>query len=100
MDVTIEPHIGHSITTGKEVRLNQYRIRVDGKHAGFVGFASGAPVLLHTRFSPIEITDIENQVAFLKKDLNAGKATCAPEVPPAMLTQKNDQDIDDLEDGD
>ena len=96
MEVTLEPHIGVGCGSKKPVKLNQYRVRVDGQHAGFVGWDSGAPVLLTSKFTPMELTEIENQVAFIKRDLNVGKASCAPDIPPEL--QANNEDIEALED--
>lgn len=95
MDVTIEPFIGKSVATGQPVRYEQYRIRVDGKHAGYVGFAPNSPVLLTNRFGPVELKEIESKVAELleRDDVSTNQV---PEVSEEMLRKPEEMEaIDD-----
>ena len=97
MVVTIEPLVGRSlIDPNREVRTKLYRIRVDGKHAGTVPHAPGSGICLSTRFSPLEITEIENQVAILKGDLSELPPTAQPGVvPPSFYDRRQQRDTHD-----
>ena len=95
MQVTIETHTGKGIGSGKLVTFNQYRIRVDGKHAGYIGCKPGSNVCLTRRFSPMDRKEIEKQVAVLL-ERESVKSTQPPEVPDAAL-QMEGANADDLD---
>ena len=92
MKVTVEPFISR-VRGGREVRHKQYRIRVDGQHAGVKGFAPEAPVLLHIRYSPLELKEIEKQVAKLL-ELDSTVAKVPPEIPEHL--KRDNQEEDDV----
>ena len=97
MKVTLEPHIAKSlIVKDKEVRAPQYRVRVDGRCVGFMPFKEGAKLLLTERFGPIELEEIEQQVAALMKNEDLQSAM-APDVPEEV---RNVSEEDKLEDDD
>lgn len=96
MHVALEQHIGKSMASGREVRLPQYRIRVDGVTCGYIGFHEGAKICLTQRFGPIERKEIERQVGELI-ERNVASAQVA-EVPPEMLnTNTEEVDVDDFD---
>lgn len=94
MKVSIEPHIAH-LSSGKEVRFNQYRIRVDGQHVGFVGFAENAKILLSVRFGPVELEEIKGEVSRLVKSEREIKQAAQP---PEGFHDANNEELDDLDD--
>lgn len=95
MKVAIEPHIAH-LASGKEVRFNQYRIRVDGQHVGFVGFAENAKILLSVRFGPAELTEIKDEVSRLVKSNRQIKQAAQP--PEGFHdTIEEAEEIDDID---
>lgn len=102
LKVTVEPFIGNSVLknpdgSNKPVRFDQYRVRVDGMHAGFIGFAPGSKLMLTLRFSPIEIDEIEKQVAGLVGSENQQSVT-VPDVPAELLNPDSEDWDDDDED--
>lgn len=97
MDVTIEPFIGLSNANRQPVRFEQYRIRVDGLTAGYVGYQPNAKICLITRFSPIEVEEIEKKVEELTKNEVSGTAQ-APKIPPEL--QKNQTNAEEIIDDD
>ena len=86
MDVTIEPFISASVATGKEVRFEQYRIRVNGQHAGYMGTKPGSKILLTTRFTPMEVSQIELEVAKAVGIVESG--------PPELLKPQREDEVD------
>ena len=97
MDVKLEPFVGKSVASGREVRFDQYRIRVDGKHAGLIGTHEGARALMSTRFTPLEMKEIESQIEGI---LESGEIVSrqAPDVPDEVLNAKPEDDlVDDLD---
>ena len=96
MVVTLEEFVGLSCGNGRPVKFDQYRIRVDGVTAGYIGYQKGAKPMLIKKFGPIEITEIENQVANLMKR-DPVPATQAPNVPPELLKTQDEEDLDDID---
>lgn len=62
MDVVVKPYKPLDVITKEPVDGGQYVIHVDGKLAGFVGYHNGARPLMHRRFSPLELREIESAV--------------------------------------
>ena len=96
MDVSVEPFLGRSVHTGKDVAFEQYRIRGDGMSSGYVGFKPGSKVLLTSRFSPIQRAEIEKQVAEIVQSDSAGSSQI-PDVPDDVLNPPEEDDLDDLD---
>ena len=103
MEVTIEPHIGESLRRNpdgsrKQVRLNQYVVRVDGVQAGYLGFELGSKFLAITQFSPIELKEIESQLANLVGQSEVA-SVMPPEVPDEIMNPKESEDfgVDDFD---
>lgn len=95
--VAIEPFIGSCAATRKPVRFSQYRVRVDGLHAGLVGFHEGAKVLLSVNFSPLEIKEIEQKVAELMQ-VEAVSAKQYKEPPTGFYDKENEgEELDDFD---
>ena len=89
MEVTIEPMVMQSLADPRrEVRPRLYRIRCDGVMAGYVHHDNGSGISLIRRYSPIEVTEIENQVSMLKNDLSELPATAMPADVPAEFYNK------------
>ena len=59
----------------------QYQIRVDGVLAGFIGYHQGARPLLHERWSPMELVEIEAAVKEQLPDQNTGGIRQVPLKP-------------------
>ena len=100
MKVTIEPFIGRSVRSPAgetiEVRFAQYRVRSDGMTIGYIGTQQRARLQLITRFTPLEIRDIEDQVAELVGH-HSGPAAVVPAVPDDVDEENQgilDDDID------
>jgi len=91
MKVTIEQHVGKSLASGAAVELPQFRVRVDGVHAGFVPWGGGI-VSLTRRFSPIARKEIEEQVSLLVDQKVKSKQ--GPEVPEGFYESQEDDDDD------
>ena len=97
MEVTLEPFIGKSVATGRDVTFEQYRIRVDGIDSGIIGFAAGCRPLLHKRFGPIELKEIKDKVTWMMKQ-PTGDIRQVPEVPIEILKpQQEDDYVDDID---
>lgn len=96
MKVTIEPHTGKSVTSGETVKFAQYRVRVDGKHAGFIGFAKGSKVLLHGTWTPNEQAQIEMEVSQLVGLDHCGGVQTSPTIPK-RLQKSREADVDDFD---
>jgi hypothetical protein len=50
------------VISKRPVDGGQYEIVVDGKRVGFIGYHNGASPLMHTRYSPLELQEIESKV--------------------------------------
>lgn len=97
MKVELEAHRGRALGSSAETTLEQYRIRVDGVTAGYVGFLDRSPICLVKRFTPIEVEEIEKQIAVLKSQ-PVVKAAQPPEVPPELMQSESEGiDADDLD---
>ena len=71
----------------------QYRIDVDGRMAGFVGYQKSAPIRMHKRFTDEELAEIESQVAMQISDV--GVIVQPPEEPkkkPGEQVENDDFD--------
>ena len=99
MNVELKEHIGKSMASNREVKNKQYRILVDGKHAGYVAFHDGAPICLTRRFGPIEKKEIESQVATLLPGKRKPTGM-APEVPEELMKKDNREEFADANDFD
>lgn len=101
MDVKVETLVMRSLANPKrEVRPRQYRVRVDGMQAGFIGWDPGSKLMLHRRYSPIEVKEIEDKVKqqlFLENEV---QSEMPPDVPPELMKRPDDEElpVDDLED--
>ena len=62
MEVEVLPHKPLDVITKRPVDGGQYQIRVDGRLAGFIGYHDGAAPVMHLRFSPMELEEIEAKV--------------------------------------
>jgi len=71
------------------VKPRIYDVLVDGVDSGVVHWDKGSTVCMHRRFSPLELVDIENQVAFIKGDLNV-KAIQPAELPQEKADLNDD----------
>lgn len=94
MKVELREHIGRNIATGKPVKLPQYRVFIDGRASGFIGWKAGK-LCLTAKFGPIEREEITTQVsAMMKREVSTTKM---PDVPPELLAPEEElEDIDDL----
>jgi len=66
---------------------------VDGKHAGFIGFAEGSKLLLGNGFSKEEAEEIELQVLELL-DRDEVTTVQAPELPVDLFVEPESEDSD------
>lgn len=103
MEVTVEPFIGKSMRTNPDgserlVRFDQYRVRVDGMHAGYIGTQKGAKLMLTTKFTPMEADEISEKVAeIIKQEKTA--PNIVPDVPAELLNPSSEsEDLDDIYD--
>lgn len=79
----------------KPVDGGQYQIRVDGGLAGFIGYQKGAKPLLHTRWSPMELEEIETAVREQLAEQEVGKIVqvpLKPQTPPKKTENYGDFD--------
>ena len=93
MKITIEPFTGTSMMrnadgTDRKVKFDQYRVRVDGNHAGYLGFSVGSKLMLTEKFSPIQVAEIEKSVAQLVGNENQ-ETEVVPDVPAELLEENN-----------
>jgi hypothetical protein len=98
MKVTIEPFVTKSTVrnadgTPRYRDTNVSRVRVDGKHAGFVPNGDGAQVALQPGFSALEAEEIGKKVAELlgRDQLEVLRA---PEVPAEVFEEPESEDSD------
>jgi hypothetical protein len=75
------------------VKLNKWRVFVDGKHAGFIGFANDSKLLLGPGFSKDEASEIEQQVMLLL-DRDEVETAQAPDVPSDLFEEPESEDSD------
>ena len=98
MEVALEEHTGKSFATGRVVRFEQYRIRVDGEHAGFIGYAPGSKILLQPGYSPRQQAEIELQISKILGLTATSGVAVAPEIPMSIKqNQLEEIDVDDLD---
>ena len=97
MKVELRKHVGRNVATGKEETLSQYRVFVDDRPAGFIGWHDDAELLLTTRFGPIEQQKISDLVS---KELGrVCDSKQAPDVPEEMLKPPREEiNFDDFAD--
>jgi hypothetical protein len=62
VDVQVKPFKPLDVISKRPVDGGQYQIVVDGKRVGFIGYHAGASPLLHSRYSPLELQEIEEKV--------------------------------------
>lgn len=98
MEVTIEPFVTKSTIrnsdgTPRFRETNVSRVRVDGKHAGFVPNGEGAKVALQPGFSKSEAEEIGKKVSMLlgRDDVDVLQA---PEVPVELFEEPESEDSD------
>lgn len=98
MEVTIEPFVTKSTIrnpdgTPRFIETNVSRVRVDGKHAGFVPNGEGAKVALQPGFSKSESEEIGKKVSMLlgRDDVDVLQA---PEVPVELFEEPESEDSD------
>ena len=73
----------------------QYQIRVDDYLAGFIGYQQGARPVLHSRWSPMELAEIEAAVKEQLPSQDVGNIVQAPLKPqPPEKTTENHGDFD------
>ena len=98
MIVELRDLIGRNCATRKEEKMPIYRVWVDGRAVGFLGWKPGAKLCLVEKFGPIELAEIESQV----NELKGGhvQSVQAPDVPEEMLNPDHfeDMEIDDYTD--
>ena len=98
LNVTIKEFEGRSIRRSPDgsrpmVKLNKWRVFVDGKHAGYIGFAEGSKLLLGGGFSKEEAEEIELQVLELL-DRDEVTTVQAPELPVDLFVEPESEDSD------
>ena len=93
MQVTAEPFIGTGVMSKQPVRFDQYMIRVDGLVAGYLGTKPGSKLCLITRFTPLEVAEIEKQLQGLPEqgEINS---TMVPE-PSEQVEEQDETEIHD-----
>lgn len=62
MQIDVLPFKPRDVISKRPVDGGQYQIRVDGRLVGFIGYHNGARAMLHERFSPLELKEIERAV--------------------------------------
>lgn len=98
LNVTIKEFEGRSIRRAADgsrpmVKLNKWRVFVDGRHAGFIGFADDSKLLLGPGFSEEEASEIEQQVMLLL-DRDEVETAQAPDVPSDLFNEPESEDSD------
>lgn len=101
MKVTFEPHVGYHVHSGDKVEHNQYRVRIDGKHVGYVGKHQDAPVGFVRQMTSDEVVAVQ---AAVQRDLGWQPKTSQPvEIPESVRRQLLEQqgyDVPDEDDDD
>lgn len=92
MKVELKEHIGKT-PRGREVKFAQYRVFVEGKSSGLIGFASGSRLCLTTRFGPRERKQIEEAVANLLES-DPVQSRQPANVPPEMMQPREEDELD------
>jgi len=62
MIVDVEPFIVTGYPSGQKQDGGQYKIMVEGHFVGLMGYQDGAKVMLHQRFNPMQLREIESTV--------------------------------------
>ncbi|MCP4211798.1 MAG: hypothetical protein GY764_10010 [Halieaceae bacterium] len=95
MKVEVKPHRARDIISKAELDTGIYAVHVDGHLAGFVGHQPGARIMLHKRFSPMELFDIERMVkAQLEKTQTVEGIVQAAD---PVIPEKRDETFDDFD---
>ena len=109
LEVAVETFVATAAADpSREVRPKLWRVRVNGMHAGFVGWKPGSKLLMHLRFSPEEMRHIESEVAKQLLKLNdwtppedsdfSVESVVPAEVPEEKVKPSDDGiDIEDFE---
>ena len=87
MKVELRQHTGRTLgRSGRTITLPQYRVFIDGRACGFIGWAEGSSLNLVVRFGPLEQKEIARQVAEL---LERDEPITA--IPPEMPSEQPEQ---------
>lgn len=101
MNITIEEvEMLDAATQSRVVRPNLWRIRTDGRHAGFIerkgdGVPEDAVLLMHLTFPPEQLAEIEKAVSE-RFDREVG-AVQPSGMPESKDSEPEDDILDDLE---
>lgn len=87
MKVELRDHIGQCVKSKREIKIQQWRVFVDGRAVGYLPWRDGSKLLLTARFSPLETKEIEQHVNELVKTVREKdvQSVSAPEVPPEIM---------------
>lgn len=101
MQVTFEPHVGKHFHTGEKVEHDQYYVRIDGVHVGYVGKKKGRPVNFIKQMTSAELVAVKDAV---NRELGWDPKTSQPiEIPESVMRQlraQQGQDVDEEGDDD
>lgn len=75
------------------IKMNRWRVYVDGLHAGFIGFAEGSKLLLTRSFSELERIEIQQKVMELI-GRDAVDSSSVPDVPAELFEEPESEDSD------
>ncbi len=91
MDVQLKEHVGTHAATKRPTKHAQYKVFVDGRWVGVIGWDANSKLCLFERFGPMEKVEIELRVGWhLGHEV---KSVSVPDVPPEMQKQPQDEDI-------
>lgn len=104
--VELHPHVGKSVLSPKDnpiwQRFEQYVIVVETDYgrdwAGYIGTHSGAKAMLIKKYTPLEVKEIERQIAAILESGNI-ESVSRPDVPADFHLQDDEPEevIDDDE---
>ena len=97
MEVELREHRGINIATGVDECLGQYRVFVDGRAVGFMGWGKSSKLSITTRVGPIERQEIAEKVSrLMMRDV---QSSMMPDVPDDVMQPEGMEDatLDDLD---
>ncbi len=94
MIVDIEEYIVIDVITKEKRDGGQYKIMVEGQFVGFLPYHEGAKIMLHHRFNPIKLKEIERVIRRRVTPQRIGGIVQVPDPPePTIRAASNREDF-------
>ena len=82
--------VGKNLATGRQQRVPMYRILVNGRPVGFIGWKARCKALFTEKLGPLEVATIEREIGRIMNRTVSSRVV--PEVPPELLNMPKGED--------